>query len=266
MSTVSNNIKSLRKKHQYTQEQFAEKLGIKRSLLGAYEEARAKPRLEVLVKASELLGVSVDALVGKDIPQMEAFAEQPATSAPNGKSVTNSSGAKNMFKLVNKEKQAAYFAHRDDASYLQALPDMLLPTVQQADGTCRAFEVTDEAMLPMAAGAIVVGKKEENLQTVRSGQVYMVVTREEMTLRTVYNQVAGSGTLRLQAANPTYPDTVLSLLGKEVEMWEIVTYISQHLPDGSTASAWKTSDSQGVSLPQLTAMVRELQKKVEKLK
>jgi transcriptional regulator with XRE-family HTH domain len=45
MSIVSNNIKYLRRLNGLTQEQFARKIAIKRSLLGAYEEARANPNL-----------------------------------------------------------------------------------------------------------------------------------------------------------------------------------------------------------------------------
>ncbi|HNP53462.1 MAG TPA: helix-turn-helix transcriptional regulator, partial [Ferruginibacter sp.] len=41
-------MKYLRKLRGWTQEEFAQKLQIKRSLLGAYEEERADPRLEVL--------------------------------------------------------------------------------------------------------------------------------------------------------------------------------------------------------------------------
>ena len=48
MSIVSNNIKYLRRLNGLTQEQFARRIGIKRSLLGAYEEARANPNLENL--------------------------------------------------------------------------------------------------------------------------------------------------------------------------------------------------------------------------
>ena len=41
MTLISNNIKVLRKKAGFTQEQLSAKIGIKRSVLGAYEEGRA---------------------------------------------------------------------------------------------------------------------------------------------------------------------------------------------------------------------------------
>ncbi|HMP92152.1 MAG TPA: helix-turn-helix transcriptional regulator, partial [Phnomibacter sp.] len=43
MSFAGKNLKYLRKQRGWTQEDFAGKLGIKRSLVGAYEEERAEP-------------------------------------------------------------------------------------------------------------------------------------------------------------------------------------------------------------------------------
>ena len=48
MSQAGQNLKYLRKLRGWTQEEFSSKLKIKRSLLGAYEEERADPRIEVL--------------------------------------------------------------------------------------------------------------------------------------------------------------------------------------------------------------------------
>ncbi|WP_247235128.1 helix-turn-helix transcriptional regulator [Telluribacter sp. SYSU D00476] len=67
MSIVSNNIKYLRRLNGLTQEQFARKIGIKRSLLGAYEEARANPNLTNLKNMALAFGVSVDNLLKNDL-------------------------------------------------------------------------------------------------------------------------------------------------------------------------------------------------------
>ncbi|SFC70668.1 Helix-turn-helix [Flexibacter flexilis DSM 6793] len=50
-----------------TQEKMAAMIGIKRSLLGAYEEARADPRLNNLQNMAEVFGVSVDSLMNEDL-------------------------------------------------------------------------------------------------------------------------------------------------------------------------------------------------------
>ncbi|MEJ0081377.1 MAG: helix-turn-helix transcriptional regulator [Puia sp.] len=65
MSIAAQNLKYLRKLRGWTQEEFASKLKIKRSLLGAYEEERAEPRLEVLELVSDMFRLSLDELLRK---------------------------------------------------------------------------------------------------------------------------------------------------------------------------------------------------------
>lgn len=70
MSIVSNNIKYLRRMNGLTQEQFARKIGIKRSLLGAYEEGRANPNLDNLMNIAKIFGTSVDNLLQNDLRRL----------------------------------------------------------------------------------------------------------------------------------------------------------------------------------------------------
>ena len=68
-NVIGTNIKTLRKKAGLTQGALAEKMGIKRSLIGAYEEGRAEPRINNLMKLSEVFNIPIDALVQKDLSQ-----------------------------------------------------------------------------------------------------------------------------------------------------------------------------------------------------
>ncbi|MCZ2140568.1 MAG: helix-turn-helix domain-containing protein, partial [Bacteroidia bacterium] len=67
MSQAGRNLKYLRKLRGWTQEEFAIKLNIKRSLIGAYEEERADPRLDVLEMVSDIFKLSLDELLLKDL-------------------------------------------------------------------------------------------------------------------------------------------------------------------------------------------------------
>ena len=87
MSIVSNNIKYLRRINGLTQEQFSRRIGIKRSLLGAYEEARANPNLDNLKLMANIFGVSVDALIKSDIRKLKetpdiSFDFEPKSTEP----------------------------------------------------------------------------------------------------------------------------------------------------------------------------------------
>lgn len=84
MSIVSNNIKYLRRLNGLTQEQFARRIGIKRSLLGAYEEARANPNLENLKTIAQVFGTSVDSLIKTDIRKIRETPGISLAQSTNG--------------------------------------------------------------------------------------------------------------------------------------------------------------------------------------
>lgn len=64
---LKQNLRYIRKSMGMTQDEFAAKTGMSRSVIGAYEEGRATPSLKRLVELSEMFGVSLDDLVLKDL-------------------------------------------------------------------------------------------------------------------------------------------------------------------------------------------------------
>jgi len=63
---LSANIKELRKKHQLSQEQLAQKAGITYSTLIKIESGSNKnPTLETLTKLASVFKISIDKLVGR---------------------------------------------------------------------------------------------------------------------------------------------------------------------------------------------------------
>lgn len=325
MNTASQNIRYLRRKYQFTQEQMAQKLGIKRSLLGAYEEARANPRLEVLVKAAELFNVSVDQLVSKPLDesvrrssprkQEERFTsgrppssyqspthypplsetlgsesqeeypqepeenhdfsdyEEPAERAqkrpylpPRKITFKQKEDTKKLksLRLVLRDEFRQYFYNAVDAHYLEGLPELRLFLPNTA-APYRAFEVVDDAMQPIHQGATVVGRRVDSLQKVQDGKPHVLVTRTEGVLfRRVFNHISRSGNLLLEANNSAYERISLPVLGKEIEAWEFVMYLSEEDPYQLTASPNASSSS--MDLPRLTSIVMELQQEVMRLK
>lgn len=93
MSIVSNNIKYLRRLNGLTQEQFARKIAIKRSLLGAYEEARANPNLTNLKNMAAAFGVSVDNLLKNDLRRLRETPEMSLPLAASRQMTVSHSGA-----------------------------------------------------------------------------------------------------------------------------------------------------------------------------
>lgn len=60
---LGKNIKKLRLFKSMNQTEFAELFDLKRSSIGAYEEGRAEPKLEALIKISNYFDLAIDAIV-----------------------------------------------------------------------------------------------------------------------------------------------------------------------------------------------------------
>lgn len=60
---ISMNLKRLRKIHQYTQENVAEKINVSRQSIAKWENGESTPDIDSLVKLSKLYNVSLDNLV-----------------------------------------------------------------------------------------------------------------------------------------------------------------------------------------------------------
>lgn len=82
MTLVSRNIRYLRQLHGYTQERLAQAIGIKRSLLAAYEDGRAAPSLPNLIRFARLFGLTIDELVTIDMAVVKKAASVVSDKNP----------------------------------------------------------------------------------------------------------------------------------------------------------------------------------------
>ena len=60
---ISRNLKSLRKKNQYTQEEIAEKINVSRQSVAKWENGESNPDIESWIKLANLYNVKLDDLV-----------------------------------------------------------------------------------------------------------------------------------------------------------------------------------------------------------
>ena len=161
MSTAGKNLKYLRKLRGWTQEEFATKLQIKRSLLGAYEEERAEPRIDVLEMVGEMFKLTLDELFLKDLADTKGnyLAKRRAQKLAAGT---------NEIQFVPVKAAAGYLAGYADPEFLDELNTFTLPML--APGSYRAFEIVGDSMLPTPSGSVIVGEKVDDVEEVRRSQ------------------------------------------------------------------------------------------------
>jgi transcriptional regulator with XRE-family HTH domain len=264
MSLVSNNIKFLRKKLHFTQEQLAEKIGIKRSLLGAYEEGRADPRLNNLLVIASVFNVTVDLLISKDISQMEP--KELTALMNDGKlgqklkilSITVDHNDDENIELVPQKAAAGYLNGYADPEYLEELPKFKLPVLPKGH-TYRAFEITGDSMQPLEPGTIIIGQYLENLNGIKDGKTYVLLTKKEgVVYKRVFNYAHDRGKLFLVSDNKSYSPYEVDA-EDVLEIWEAKAYISMNFPGQAVSGDQMT-------IEKLAEIVMDLQKEVIQLK
>ena len=245
MAVSNQNLKYLRKLRGWTQEEFAAKLGIKRSLLGAYEEERAEPRIDVLETVCDIFKLTLDELLRKDLSDNKGnyIARRRAMKLAGGRP---------DIPFVPVKAAAGYLAGYADPEFIDELNTFTLPML--SGGNYRAFEIVGDSMLPTPSGSVIVGEKVENLDELKNNVPCIVVSRNEGI---VYKRVQKNGRqknkITLVSDNPSFhPYTVNA--DEVIEMWQAQVIIS------------RTSAQQRWDMNQLTTLVSSLQEQVSTLK
>ena len=245
MSIAGKNLRYLRKLRGLTQEEFANKLGIKRSLLGAYEEERAEPRLEVLEIAGDLFKLSMDELLLKDL------SESKGNYLAKLRAQKMSSGT-NEIQLVPVKAAAGYLAGYADPGFIDELNTFTLPML--APGTYRAFEIIGDSMLPTPSGSVIVGERVEDLEEVKANNTYIVISRKEgIVYKRVIKNTKSKNTLTMVSDNPSYQPYQMDA-EDVLEMWKASLVISK----ANTQNRWDVN--------QLATLVSDLHQQVNQLK
>ncbi len=258
MPAINENIRYIRKQLKLTQDQFGQQLGIKRSLVGAYEEGRAEPRLELLHKMASMANLSVDDLISSDLNTTDVPQRSPKDYI-RGKEVlvvSMDSARKDNIELVPQKAAAGYMNGYADPEYVKELPKFNLPNL--SNGTYRAFEISGDSMLPILPGTIIVGEYIENLSDLKNGKTYILVTsREGIVYKRVFNYLNENGKLFLVSDNRQY--TPFQIDGEDVhEAWAAKAYISVQFPD--------VESQKDMSIENLAGVVLDLQKEILDLK
>ena len=261
MSIISENIKHLRKLRGWTQGDFANQIGIKRSLVGAYEEGRADPRLNNLMNMAKLFGLSLDQLLatdftGKSLEQIEYLKANGHVGGFKVLSISVNQDNQEMIDLIPQKASAGYLNGYADPSYLEALPKFQLPNLPK-NATYRAFEITGDSMLPIKPGTVVIGQYIERIADIKNGKCYVLLSKEEgVVYKRVFDYTQENGRLFLVSDNKVYSPYKIDA-EDVLEIWEAKAYISMDIPD--------PEDTQ-MSFDQLKNIVMELQQEVIKLK
>jgi transcriptional regulator with XRE-family HTH domain len=245
MSIANKNLKYLRKLRGWTQEEFAQKLRIKRSLLGAYEEERAEPRIEILEIVADMFRLTLDDLLRKDVSDTKTnyIARRRAQKMANGRT---------DIPFVPVKAAAGYLNGYGDPEFIDELNTFTLPML--SGGDYRAFEIVGDSMMPTPSGSVIVGERVSSLEDVKTNQTYIVVSKADgIVYKRILKNNRQKNKLTLVSDNPAYqPYNINS--DDVLEVWQAQMVISK----ANTQQRWDVG--------QLANLVNNLQQQVSSLK
>lgn len=260
MTHLAKNLKYLRKQKNLTQQEFAGKLGLKRSKVGSYEEDRAEPRLETLQNIAHFFDVSLDELINRNIK--EKGKNKADTKGENLRilPVTVDRQERETINLVPVKAAAGYLNGYADPEFIEELPQFSLPLDELATHrTYRAFQIKGDSMKPVEPGSYILCEYLQDWNKIKDGKCYVLITKDEgVVYKRVENELEEKQQLTLHSDNPEY-DSYTVKADDILEVWKALGYISFELPD-------PYSHHQQLSMDQLTAAVLSVKKEVAELK
>lgn len=226
-------------------EEFAQRLHIKRSLVGAYEEERADPRIDVLEIVCDIFKLTLDDILRKDLSDSKGgyLAKRRAMKMSSGPAEIT---------FVPVKAAAGYLAGYADQDFIDELNTFTLPML--SGGDYRAFEIIGDSMLPTPSGSIIVGEKIEKIDDVKNSAPYIVVSKNEgIVYKRIVKNNRVKNKLTMMSDNPAFHPYTMNA-EDVLEMWQAQMIIS------------KVKSQDRWDMQQLSNIVTELQQQVNSLK
>lgn len=243
MNYLPENLKFLRQANNYTQQQLSKELDLKRSVIGAYEEGRATPKIPTLQKLASFFNVSLDQLIGvnlkKGIPTkaQELAADSRLQILP----IVVDGANEERIPIIPVKAAAGYLNGYADPEFIGEMPSFNMPVPELAPGrTYRVFQIKGDSMLPVMPGAYVFCEFVESMRDIRDGESYILVTKDDgLVYKRIY--VKANNQLLLHSDNQEYEAYQLPL-ESVLEVWKADGVLSFNLPKPNQLEVSRLSD------------------------
>lgn len=238
MTNFISNIKYLRSIHSLTQNQLANKLHIKRSLLGAIEESRTEPRATILNDLSHFFKIPINSLLNLNLKENDPESLNINKNIDElGKHirthqivVSEKDLDRELIALVPISARAGYSSGIVQPSYIEELPKFNLPFNEiKRFGTYRVFQIAGDSMFPIVkSNDYIIAEYIDNWRVIKDLSTYIIITQTEGIL---YKRVSRKNDrLTLISENKDYESFEIEV-GEIIELWKPIGIITFQIND-----------------------------------
>ena len=226
MSFIGKNIKKIRSVKRLNQQAFADIFGLSRANVGSYEEGRAEPKIDTIIKIANYFSISLELLLSKELTVNELYRFNifKTDTEKEKDHTTKYEQAKNQEKeipFVANNIDINYLANYHEEDFIAGLAHLKLPV--EAETKLRAFEHNGNEMQFDNHGIVhgdILVCAQANLKEpgkLVKNHVYVFVTKEKIFTR----RLASAGkSLGLKADNQYFDP--IDIDQKDIlEAWEV---------------------------------------------
>ncbi|WP_163711927.1 XRE family transcriptional regulator [Mangrovibacterium lignilyticum] len=255
MNFLPDNLKYLRQSQQMTQQDLADVLNLKRSLIGAYEEGRATPKILVIQQIAAHFNLTLDQFISSDLKAVGVGANGPVEKDLRVLSIVVDAQNNELIPIIPIKASAGYLNGFADPEYLGQLAAFNMPVPELSPGkTFRVFQIKGDSMLPVQPGSYVFCEFVETISAIKEGQTYVLITKDEgLVYKRVFLQ--GNRELRLQSDNSVYEPYTIDV-ETVLELWKADGVLSFNLPQPNHLEISRLSDI----LTEMKEEIRQLRK------
>ena len=236
-------FKEIRDENQFTQAEFAERLGVKNTTADI-ERGRTKLSGTVVMELLKQFNINPLWLYGQS--HQKHLALHQIDTMP--KVITVDSEDNENITMVNQRAAAGYPHNIQDVDWYRQLPAFDFPLPQYRNATYRGFQVEGDSMLPnLRPEDWVLAKAIPSLSEASDHKIYVVVMHDTVVVKKLH-KLAEPSSIRLVSLNEEYAPFDVKVSDIQ-ELWQVTSKLTFSLDANSENS-----------------MLRQLQTSMEELK
>jgi len=237
-------FKKIREEQGYTQQAFAELLGIKSSTADI-ERGKIKLSGTVVMELLKQFGINPLWLFGKSL-EVHLRLDQSDVSP---KVVAVDPNGQDTILLVNQKAAAGYPNNVQDVGWVGQLPAFHIPLPEYRNATYRGFQVEGDSMLPnIRPNEWVLGRAVQSVGEASDSKIYIVVLFDSVLVKKLQKIPGVTKKVRLISLNAEYLPVEIAV--KDIqELWQVNSKLTF-----------------GVDEPNESSLLRELQASMNELK
>lgn len=223
MLHISDNLKYLRNRRNFSQQEAADGLQIPCERYKKYEYGKNTPPAETLLLISRFYHISIDLLLTIDLRKLNVDNLLKLDDNRIVLPIMVDANGNNFIEIVPHKARAGYLTGYADPEFIENLQQISLPFL--GVGKFRAFPIGGDSMPPHNDLSFVIGKYVDNLGEIKKEKTYILITLSEGI---TYKRLSGKNAESLTVA----PDNIIYnpyeiKLSDILEIWEYVAHIGR---------------------------------------